>query len=106
MDVPDDEVTAAINDAAHNVAIRMHTHEFESVSAAKAPDFVHVVCLANAWFQPRRFILSPAAVGCKPMLGGGAFRERASRDIKHAGAGLGTPNRPVRQPAYSFTSLT
>ena len=43
MDIPDHEVTVAIDDAAHDVAIRMQTNEFERVSAAKAPDVVHVV---------------------------------------------------------------
>jgi len=48
MDIPDREVPAAIDNAAHHVAVRMDTHEFEGVSAAKAPEFAHFVCLGNA----------------------------------------------------------
>jgi hypothetical protein len=47
MDVPDDEVPAAIDDAAHNVAIRMHARRLKRVSATNSSNFAHVVCLAQ-----------------------------------------------------------
>jgi hypothetical protein len=70
IDIPDHEVTAAINNAAHDVAIRVHTHEFECVSAAKAPDFIHVlVCLPKKEVSATRHRLADSYIRTRRVRG-------------------------------------